>query len=920
MKFLKAILAYTFFYLIRFSLWFRYSVTIKGLDKINPDVLNKSGGTIFLPNHPTVFVDPILITLAIWKKYPVRPMIVEYMYYTPIIHQMMQFMNAIPIPNFVSTSNSLKKRKSEKVFETVIDSLHKGDSFLIYPAGKVKHQAKEIIGASGVHKILQAVPETNVVLVRISGLWGSSFSRALTNKTPNIFSTILNGLKIALKNLIFFTPRRQVTIELEPAGPDFPFQGTRMEINRYLEDWYNRPDGLSETTEKDPGESLYLVSYSMWKKELPKIDFQTTQDFKLDIAKVPLEIQKKINEKLNELSQLPIEQIKPEMDLGTDLGLDSLDIAELLAFLDDNYEITGVPVSELTSVGKLMAIASKQVVFDQEIEELKKVSAKWNKPIKKIARATVAEGKTIPEVFLNKCAEKGNEIACGDDRTGILTFAQTKMRVLLLAEYIRNLPGEYIGILLPSSVGAYLTILACQLAGKIPLLINWTVGPRHLETVTSLSHVQVILSSWAFLDRLENAVLTGIEDKIVMFEDLRRTDFTLKQKIKAFYRSKLSTQSILKIFNIQDLSSEARAVLLFTSGTESMPKGVPLTHENILSNQRGVLNGVELRTNDVLVSMLPPFHAFGFTVTGLLPLLSGIRAIYYPDPTDGKGLARTIEHWNASVVIGTPTFLKGMFKGAKAGQLKTLRLCATGAEKAPPELFKTAKQLPYCAVVEGYGITECSPVLTFNDLGDPSKGVGKAIPGVEMRVVDLNTHIPLEIGKVGLILVRGPGVFNGYLNKGLSSPFILVNDEPWYSTGDLGFIDPEGNLTISGRLKRFVKVGGEMISLAALEEALLQIMGQKIRDLQEEGPVLAVCAKEISGEKPKFYLFARFAMTVDEANKAFRESGFSNLVKISDVIQVKEIPIMGSGKTNYRALENQMPVTNNHSDLMKATT
>lgn len=910
-------LSYTFFYLIRFSLWFRYRVTIKGLDKINPEILNKSGGVIFLPNHPTVFVDPTLVTLAIWKKYPVRPMIVEYMYYTPIIYSMMQFMNAIPIPNFVTTSNSLKKKKSEKVFETVIEALKKGDSFLIYPAGKVKHQAKEMIGASGVHRILQSVPQTNVVLVRTTGLWGSSFSRALTNKTPNIYRTIVNGIKIVLKNLIFFTPRREVTIEFEPAPVDFPLDGSRMEVNRYLEKWYNRPDGLSETNDPEPGESLYLVSYSRWKNEFPIIHTESSSDSKIDISKVPEDIQQTIKEKLNEMSQVPIDHIQPQMDLGGDLGLDSLDISELLAFLDENYEISGVSVSELTTVSKLMAIASKQIIFTSEIEEAKKDHFKWEKPIKNKARATIAEGNTIHEVFLNKCHEKGNEIACGDDRSGILTYSQAKMRVLLLAEYIRHLPGEYIGILLPSSVGAYLLILACQLAGKIPLMINWTVGPRHLEAVTSLSQVQVVLSSWAFLDRLENVNLLGIEDKIVMLEDIRRADFTLAQKIKAFYRSKLSTKKILKIFNVQDLPEDARAVLLFTSGTENMPKGVPLTHKNILSNERAVLKGVELFTDDILLSVLPPFHAFGFTVTGLLPLLAGIRVVYYPDPTDGFGLAKSVEKWKATIAIGTPTFLKGMFKASKEEQLKTLRLCVTGAEKAPPELFKMAGQLKKCSVIEGYGITECSPVLTFNNFGDTTKGVGKPIPGVELKVVNLETHVPVSTGQVGLILTKGPNIFSGYLNKGITSPFLVIDNQSWYSTGDLGFLDKDGNLIISGRLKRFVKVGGEMVSLAALEDALLQTIGQRVRHLQEEGPVLALSAKEFNGEKTKFYLFTKFSTSVEEVNKAFKESGFSNLIKITDVFLINEIPIMGSGKINYRALDAQIPVTNNNSDLLK---
>ncbi len=589
--------------------------------------------------------------------------------------------------------------------------------------------------------------------------------------------------------------------------------------------------------------------------------------------------------------------------------------------MDDQFDVAGVPVSELTSVGKVIALAAKQVDYGEETEEEHKDLSAWYTPRPHL-KASIAKGKTIHEAFLNCCQSMSKEIACGDATAGILTYGQAKLRVLLLAEYIRHLPGEYIGILLPSSVAAYLTVLACQLAGKIPLLVNWTVGPRHLESVVTLSQVQVILSSWAFLDRLENIDLNGVEDLLVNLEDVRR-QFTLKDKLKAYYRSKLGTQSLLSLFNVQEMTSQAKAVLLFTSGTESMPKGVPLSHENILTNQAGSVQEVELFQDDILLGMLPPFHAFGFTVSGLLPLLAGIRVAYYPDPTDGRGLARAIERWKATLICGAPTFLKGIFKNANVAQLKTLRICFTGAEKAPDELFQMVNSLNHCRLIEGYGITECSPVLTVNLTGDQAKGVGKALPGTDLCVVTIDTHQLLPKGEQGLILAKGPNIFSGYLNKGISSPFIFVNEQPWYSTGDLGYLDSEGSLILSGRLKRFIKVGGEMISLAAIEDALQKTLGKK-SGMQEEGPILAVCAKETTGEKTKIFVFTRFETSIEEVNRSLKEAGFSNLVKIYKVQQLAEIPLMGTGKINYRALEAQLPAlidnnSNSNSELAKAT-
>lgn len=904
---MKKILAFIILNLFRFALWFRYRVTVKGLENLNEKTLQKPGGILFLPNHPTVFVDPTLIALAILKKFPIRPIIVEYMYYMPIVHFLMKLMKAIPIPNFVTSSNSLKKRKADKVVETLTQDLRNGDHFLIYPAGRVKFQACEVVNGSAVPKIIQSVPEANIVLVRIIGLWGSSFSRALTGQPVPMFKTIFHGFKKTLKNFLFFTPRREVTIEFSLAGSDFPIRGSRVEINRYLEKWYNRPDGLIPTQEEEPGDSLYLVSYSMWGPDFPTIKAVEYKEGAIDISKISEEIQKKVKAKLSEMTQSPIDQILPDMQLGADLGLDSLDNADLIAFLDEDYDVTGVPTGELTTVGKLMALAAKQVAFGEKIEEELEDISRWNqkRPSRKIE---IPRGDTIPEIFLNICNQMKGAIACGDMRAGILSYRELKVRALLLAEYIRHLPGTYIGILLPSSVAAYLTVLACQLAGKIPLMINWTIGPRHLEAVRQLTGVEVVLSSWAFLDRLENVDLTGIEDLIVMLEDIRRK-IGWKEKLKAYVRSKKGTSALLKEFQIQNMKKDAKAVLLFTSGTESMPKGVPLTHENIISNQRAALQEVDLKKDDILLGILPPFHVFGFSISGLLPLLAGIKVAYYPDPTDGKGLAKAVEKWQATIIAGAPTFLKGMFKNARFDELQTLRLCVTGAEKAPPELFEMVKKLDHAHLIEAYGITECSPGLTINMEGDPKKGVGQPISGVELCIVDLDSHQPLPIGQSGLILARGPNIFSGYINPGLARPFIEVEGKEWYSTGDLGYLDSSRNLILSGRLKRFIKIGAEMVSLTAIEEALLEKIKRETGQV-EDGPILAICAKEEAGEKPKIFLFTRVPISTEEANKGLREAGFSNLVKISKVKYLPEIPLMGSGKVNYRLLEGQLPALN----------
>lgn len=528
----------------------------------------------------------------------------------------------------------------------------------------------------------------------------------------------------------------------------------------------------------------------------------------------------------------------------------------------------------------------------------------WEEPIKR-KRLIFPLGETIPEIFLKVCKEMKSRAACRDERAGELSYDDLQIRVILLADYIRKLPGKYIGILLPASVAVYVLILATELAGKIPLLINWTMGPRHLESVLELSKTQVVFTSKVFLERLPRVDLSCMQHLLVMLEDIRE-QLTFWDKFKAFWRSKQSVKSILKIFGIESMRKDDPAVLLFTSGTESIPKGVILSHNNVLTNHRDAVAVIPLFSDDVFLSFLPPFHAFGFTATGLFPILVGIRTIYYPDATDGRGIAKECEKWKVTLLCAAPTFFKRIFKLANRDQLKTLRVCIAGAERVSPELWDLFELMGKKEIVaESYGITECGPALTVNrPERAKKKGVGQALPSVEIIVVYPETFQPLQINEEGLILVRGDNVFSGYLNPDIESPFVEVMGKQWYKTGDMGYLDEDGYLTISGRLKRFIKIGPEMISLSAIEEVLQQAALQKGWVEQvSEGPILAVIAKDVMFGKPKVILVATFPITVEEVNRAIREAGFSNLVKVNSVIEVFEIPLLGTGKINYRALD-----------------
>lgn len=890
-----SILEYILLGLFRLLIIFRYKVEVKGLDKLTPDAFPKKGGILILPNHPAILVDPVIVVLSIWKRFRPRPVMVEYMFQTPLVTPIMRYIKGLPIPNFSSTSNSIKRKKSNDALQELINSLKKGDNVLIYPAGKTKNSGyEEIGGSSGVQRILQEVPEANVLLVRTTGLWGSSFSRAKTGQAARMVPMILEGIMTVLKNLIFFTPKRKVVIELQPAPADFPFHGSRMEVNRYLEEWYNR--GYS-----DEGEPLNLVPYSFWSKKKPEVAFKSRKallEVSDKVHNIPERIQNVIKEEVSRLAKIPVSQITPASSLSSDLGLDSVDVAELAGFLHERFDLKGITTEELTTVGKLMELAAAGSPASKETIPEEKAPKAWFRGAMK-GPVLPPQGNTIQEAFLNNCVRYPNSPVCADERSGVLTYKQMKLRVILLAEQIAKLPEDRIGIMLPASVAANVTILATLLAGKTPVMINWTLGPRPLESVVATSGIRLVLSAWGFVDRLENIEFGPLDNITTMLEDFRYK-ITLKDKLKGLWLSTRSTQKILKNF---PKNPTDHAVVLFTSGTEGDPKGVPLTQKNLLSNLKGVEKAFSLSYENAVLNVLPPFHSFGFTVTGLMPMLAGIKTFCYPDPTDGEKIASMVQKWQCTIAAMAPTFLKGVLTMGKKEQLSSLKIVAAGAEKLPEALKEQAKRMmPQAQLVEGYGITECSPVLTFNAPGGIQAGVGHPLPGIELRIIHHETHEPCAPYQVGLVLCRGDNIFGGYLKQqSLKNPFLEFEGKQWYNTGDLGFLDKDGHLTLSGRLKRFVKIGGEMVSLVAVEEALQELAKKENWPLPEDLPGIAVTAREDDG-KTELLLYTVCNVDLPSVNRGLKTAGFSNLVRLAQAKQVKEIPLLGSGKINYRAL------------------
>lgn len=864
--------------MVRALLRLRYRISTAGLENVKG-----CQGLLILPNHPAL-VDPLIVLSELWRAAQPGPVVLEKYYHLKGVRWLMRLGGAIPMPDMEIEPGPSKRRRIAQGMQTAVERLRAGENVLFYPSGRLMTSNHERLGGtSGVSLLLKEVPDLKVVLVRTRGLYGSIFSKAFTaGISPDLQKSLAAAILMLLKNLIFFAPRRKVTLEIvvNPAG--FPRCGSLLEVNHFLEDWYN------EGAEDKP----VLVSRSWWKEDLPALPSPAAERDML--SRVAPDIQAAVVRKISEISRIGVAEITPEKQLGADLGIDSLAMAELLVWLDQNFEATDLQLSELITVGSVLRAACGETARCTS-KEAQLSAQSWLKDAERHPAPVFKPAASIPETFLRSADRLNGYLAMADIRSGILSWAQVKLEVLILARRIRRLEGPYVGVLFPASVGGTLVLTAALLAKKVPVMLNWTAGRRSLEHAIKLTGLKHILTSRAFIDMVQ-IDLEFMEDQMLFVEDLR-TQIGFADKLRGWYESKLGAEALIPRYGLGEIEPDRAAVILFTSGSEAEPKGVPLSHRNILSNIDSGLELIELKSNDTLCSFLPPFHSFGLTIGTLVPLLSGARVIFYPNPNESRRIAAACRTWGVSFMAGTPTFLRSILKAGTKEDFQALRLLIAGAEKVPVELFEMVAKLGHqVELIEGYGITECSPIVSGNRPHTKPAGAGRALRGVELLIVQPETLEPLAEGQQGLILIRGANVFNGYLGNA-RDPFVTVRGLKWYNSGDLGYLSG-GNLIITGRLKRFIKIGGEMISLSAIEETI-----QKAHPCEDGTPNLALVSHEkTDGSRPQLYLFSTFPASLDQINACLQQAGFPYLVRLSQVFQIPAIPILGTGKTDLKGI------------------
>lgn len=596
----------------------------------------------------------------------------------------------------------------------------------------------------------------------------------------------------------------------------------------------------------------------------------------------------KVIQEIARLSKRDAASIQSGMHLYDDLLLDSLDVTELVVFLEKEFHVE-VAFNGLETVNDVIEASSGKTRFKSRNELYEqKTLPKWMGSRPPLQPPV---GKTLGTAFLLSCQRMKQSLACTDP---IETLSYTRLKSVAVGFTLiaKDLPGKEVGVLMAGSSEVYGLIFGLILAGKIPVMLNWSQGPYHIDQVLEQTKIQTILTTAKFIQELPMKLSSQAEEKIVLLNDLRKK-LSIALREEGIQLARLSAEALIQHFKLDQMTGDETAVLLFTSGTEKAPKGVPLSHHNLLSNHRSIFEFMALTSTDALLGILPIFHVYGFSLTGIFPLLIGLKVVYQPSPLDFQGSIYWIHQWNVTTVATVPTFLHPLLRAPTAKQLTSLRRYVIGAEKAPPNLVSLIPS--GIALIEGYGLTECSPVLSLrhvpNDLG-----VGKVLSGITCKIVDPETFKPLPTGDTGLICVRGPSVFQGYYNASMN-PFVEIEGNRFFNTQDLGYLDPQGYLHLVGRASRTVKIGGEMISLAVIEEGLIQAFKKNHPTLQ-----VAVMGESDAKKGSHLVLFTNCLLTLEEVNHALFAAGLSHLLKITLIEKIDSLPLTAMGKIDYKKI------------------
>ncbi len=447
-------------------------------------------------------------------------------------------------------------------------------------------------------------------------------------------------------------------------------------------------------------------------------------------------------------------------------------------------------------------------------------------------------------------------------------------------------PGEKVGVMLPTGAGAVIALMAAFSQGRTPAMLNFTSGARNLRAAARAAEVTKVVTARKFIEIAKLGGLVAELEPDVEFLYLE----DMKEALSPFDKARALAGPMLPRFFSASPDPDSLGIVLFTSGTEGDPKGVALSHSNILSNIYQIAEHVEILPSDIFFNPMPTFHCYGLTAGTLWPILNGYPVVLHPSPLQTKAIPKRIFETGATVLFATDTFLQQYMRAADEGAMSTLRIAVCGAERVKDETRQMAERRFSFEVLEGYGVTEASPVLAANQPGDIRAGaVGRVLPGVEVRLEDIEG---LAGGK--RLFVKGPNIMQGYITPDAPGVVIPLKDG-WHDTGDVVSFDDAGYMSIRGRMKRFAKIGGEMVSLAVVENCAASLWPDNMH-------AAAILPDDRKGEQ--IVLVTDHAAPDRAALLSWAQNhGVPEIAVPKKLVSVKEVPILGTGKLDYVAVQ-----------------
>jgi len=558
----------------------------------------------------------------------------------------------------------------------------------------------------------------------------------------------------------------------------------------------------------------------------------------------------------------------------------------------------------IVAFGEPIAIDSKADVVKRRVLDLS-ITA-WQKFTETLDPLPLAWIRTVKNSPKYKCM--------GDVLGGVELNAQKALTSSILFSQLikrRNSSSEKnIGLLLPTSSAGMITNMSVLLLGKTVVNLNYTASIESLIGAIKKAEIKSIYTSTRFIKKLKDRGLdvdTLFKNVNVYYLEELKEEISLYKKIQVLLSVKLLPTSILYLLYGEKVDITHPAAILFSSGSEGTPKGVVLSHQNLMGNIKQVTDVMDLQEKDAIMGSLPQFHAFGLTVAGLLPLIEAVPVVFHPDPTDVVNIGKAISKNRLTIMFGTSTFLRLYVRNRRVLplMLESIRLVVSGAERLN-ESVKTSFQNKFnLPIYEGYGTTETTPVAGVNipdkleqsawrvQIGQKSRTIGLPVPGSNFRIVDPQTMMELAVNEDGLILIGGTQVMLGYLNDTAKTNEVIVelDRKRWYKTGDKGHIDEDGFLTIVDRYSRFAKIAGEMVSLGAIEDAINNATSEDVEVLATTKP------DNKKGEK--IILLYSGNINEDELKKIINQQNLIPIMTPDVYIKIDELPKLGTGKNDF---------------------